>query len=231
MKNFCPKPPPTSWRLDPHEMRRHAGDPRDRLLGLVRVLRAHPRVQLARGRLVRRRRSRASPSAPGVWRCWRNVRRTTLSPCEQRLELGRDRERHLRAEVRPELGMHDRHAVVERALDVDDRGLARRSRPRRARPRPRRRSGSRRRSSTIGSPTKRTSPSASGRSGAPGIVEQQRRLHRARVRIEIGRGQHRDHAVERARRLDVDAHDAPARDVAAHERAVQHARAASTSST
>ena len=60
----------------------------------------------------------------------------------------------------------------------------------RARRRPRRRSGSRPRSSTIGSPTKRTSPSASGKIGAiisSAPLEHFSRQHRADdLRVELG---------------------------------------------
>ena len=64
VKNFCPNPPPTSSPLTRTRCAGTPVTPCDRLLGLVRVLRAHPRSQLAARRLVLRRRCRASPSAP-----------------------------------------------------------------------------------------------------------------------------------------------------------------------
>jgi hypothetical protein len=56
-----------------------------------------------------------------------------------------------------------------------------------------------------------------------GCVEQDRRLHRADVRVQLRRGEHRNHTGDRARRAGVDTRDPAARDIAAHERAVEQA--------
>ena len=189
----------------------HAGDPRrSRARASCGFCVRHPRVQLAA------RSGSYSATMPrvsigtGVWRCWRNVSRDHVRRrASSASQLGRDAGTAISApRFVPSSGCTTARRRRAACLEVDDGRLDARCRPRRARPRPRRRSGSRRRSSTIGSPTNRTSPSASGRSGAPGIAEQHRRLHRARVRVEVGRREHRDHAVERAGRVDVDAHDA-----------------------
>ena len=100
-------------RLDANEMRRHAGDACERVLGLVRVLRAHPHVQRTRGRLVRdddAPRLHREPACGGAGERPPS-RRAASAPSRQRLQLGCDRKRHLGAEVRAELGMHDGHVV------------------------------------------------------------------------------------------------------------------------
>ena len=210
MKNFCPKPPPTSW---PSTRTRCDGTPVTREIaclascGFCVLIHACsspavgsysttiPRVSIGTGVVALLAEGALHHRAPVA--------------VEQGLQLGRDRELHLGAEVRAELGMHERSAFVERVLDVDDRGLdldvdldelgrvlgdvaA---------------LGDDQHDRLADEPHVAVGERAQRRARHP---QQHRRLHVAGVRIEIGRGEHGDHTVDGAGLGDVDAHDAPA---------------------
>ena len=184
-------------RLDAHEVRRHAGHPRDRVLRLVRVLRAHPRVQLAGGRFVLdddaarlHRHGRVPVLAEGA----PHHARAPRAALPARVRPGTPSPRRDSCRARDARSARRRRARARRRR----RRARRRCRPRRARPRPRRRSGSRRRSARSArrrTARRRRRAGAAARpassSSIVGCIEP--------ARVEVGGGEHRDDAVAACR--------------------------------
>ena len=212
--------------LHPHLVLGDAERPGAGLTGLVRALGREPHVELAgRGR-VRREHPTGLHRDVGVpvldERLGDDVRRGR----EDGVEVGVGRRFDPHGDVRAELGVHER-GVLGGALGVDDGGqrlvvdldqlgrvlgeVARLGHDERDR--------------VADEADVALGEGPEGRAGhGRRVTLEHGRLHRADVRVEVRGGEHRPDAGHGPRRVDVEAGDPGVREVAAHERGVQHPR-------
>ncbi len=143
---------------------------------LVRRLRRRVDRELAGRARVVDDRGRALPSAPARTPAGRSSRSSTCAAAANTSSSADGGQAVELADDVGAVGLVDEHVGVLGRRCSRRRPAAARSRPRRARPRPRRARGSSATTSATGSPTKRTSSSASGGRGVSGLSGADRRV-------------------------------------------------------
>ena len=206
MNIFCPNPPPTSLHDDPDLVLRAARRARDEEAAhAVRALGRTPRRSSSRkgSQSPRRRGLHRHASGGAAERLGDDVGGRRRRRVELGVVAGRDRRRR---RCRSRSGCTSRAPVGQRRVVVDDRrerldldldelaGVLGQV-PRLGH------------DERDGSPTKRTSPSASTRNGRPPVAALESTQASPTSRVEVGAGEHRDHAGQLAGRRDVERGD------------------------